>query len=93
MFKKTIQCPVQGRDRPEPLEVEPIEYMGYLIYPEPMAEVLGHYRLAGRITRGDRRAITDPSLFIRSDLCQPGGCRASWCKKAHTFIDRDGGAV
>lgn len=37
MFKKLFNALFKGEIAQSP-EVEPIEYMGYLIYPEPMAE-------------------------------------------------------
>ncbi|MEZ9524285.1 HlyU family transcriptional regulator [Enterovibrio norvegicus] len=69
--------------------VEPTEYKGYLIYPEPKAEG-GQFRIAGRICKELDGEIKE-HLFIRSDLL-PGeeSAKDLMLQKAHTFIDQMG---
>ncbi|HHQ4506963.1 HlyU family transcriptional regulator [Aeromonas hydrophila] len=70
-------------------EVTPIEYAGYLIYSEPMAEG-GQYRLAGRITK-ELDGVLQTHRFIRSDLfANPADAERFMVQKAHTFIDQMG---
>ena len=88
MFKKLFNALFKGEIAQSP-EVEPIEYMGYLIYPEPMAEG-GQYRLAGRITR-EIDGQLQTHRFIRSDLfVNPNDARDFMLRKAQTFIDQTG---
>lgn len=88
MFKKLFNALFKGEIAQSP-EVEPIEYMGYLIYPEPMAEG-GQYRLAGRITR-EIDGQLQTHRFIRSDLfANPADAERFMVQKAHTFIDQMG---
>lgn len=47
-------------------EVEPLEYKGYLIYPESISEQ-GQYRIAGRICKEVDNDLKT-HRFIRSDL-------------------------
>ncbi|OBU16284.1 transcriptional regulator [Photobacterium aquimaris] len=71
------------------VDVEPIEYNGYLIYPEPKQEG-GQFRIAGRICKK-----TDETLqthhFIRSDvLPSQADAETFMVKKAQMFIDQTG---
>ncbi|MGL5037105.1 MAG: HlyU family transcriptional regulator [Aeromonas sp.] len=69
--------------------VTPIEYAGYLIYPEPLAEG-GQYRLAGRITKAFAGEL-HTHHFIRSDLfANPADAESFMVQKAHLFIDQMG---
>lgn len=47
-------------------QVEPVEYKGFLIYPDALAEG-GQYRIAGRITK-EIDGELKTHRFIRSDL-------------------------
>ncbi|WGV98132.1 HlyU family transcriptional regulator [Vibrio sp. YMD68] len=70
-------------------EVIPIEYKGFMIYQEPLAES-GQYRIAGRITK----QINDEVLshrFIRSDvLSNKEDANELMLKKSQMFIDQMG---
>ncbi|MGF1734517.1 HlyU family transcriptional regulator [Photobacterium satsumensis] len=69
--------------------VEPIEYEGYLIYPEPKAEG-GQFRIAGRICKhfGDE---VKTHMFVRSDLLSSKADAESFMvNKAKMFIDQTG---
>ncbi|UPQ89912.1 HlyU family transcriptional regulator [Vibrio sinaloensis] len=69
--------------------VEPVEYKGYLIYQEALAEG-GQFRIAGRITKqfGDE---TKSHRFIRSDvLATESDANEFMLKKAQMFIDQMG---
>lgn len=73
----------------EKVAIEPIEYNGYLIYPEPQTEG-GQFRIAGRICKK-----TDDTMqthhFIRSDvLPSRADAEAFMLKKAQMFIDQTG---
>ncbi|MEC6823652.1 HlyU family transcriptional regulator [Photobacterium piscicola] len=69
--------------------IEPIEYNGYLIYPEPQMEG-GQFRIAGRICK-QINDITQTHHFIRSDIL-PSRVDAEtfMLKKAQMFIDQTG---
>ncbi|MEC6898567.1 HlyU family transcriptional regulator [Photobacterium piscicola] len=69
--------------------IEPIEYNGYLIYPEPQMEG-GQFRIAGRICK-QINDITQTHHFIRSDIL-PSRVDAEtfMLKKAQMFIDQMG---
>ncbi|MEZ9630896.1 HlyU family transcriptional regulator [Vibrio breoganii] len=72
--------------------VEPIEYKGYLIYAEPIAEG-GQYRIAGRITLGEGDSIKT-HRFIRSDLLgNEGDANELMIKKAQMLIDQMGETI
>ncbi|WP_299013312.1 HlyU family transcriptional regulator [uncultured Photobacterium sp.] len=70
-------------------EVEPVEYEGYLIYPDPIAEG-GQFRIAGRICKevdGEIKTHT----FIRSDLLASKQDAVTFMlEKAKMFIDQTG---
>ncbi|MDO6706981.1 HlyU family transcriptional regulator [Photobacterium sp. 1_MG-2023] len=72
--------------------VEPEEYQGYLIYPEPISEG-GQYRIAGRICKnidGELKTHT----FIRSDLlASQADAKTFMINKAKMFIDQTGEAM
>ncbi|MCQ1060222.1 HlyU family transcriptional regulator [Photobacterium sp. DNB23_23_1] len=70
-------------------DVEPIEYNGYLIYPEPKAEG-GQFRIAGRICKQfDDEVKTH--VFVRSDLLSSKADAESFMiNKAQMFIDQTG---
>ncbi|UXI04076.1 HlyU family transcriptional regulator [Photobacterium sp. TY1-4] len=71
------------------IEVEPVEYEGYLIYPEPIAEN-GQYRIAGRICK-EVEGELKTHLFIRSDLlASKQDAEAFMLNKAKMFIDQTG---
>ena len=73
-------------------EVEPIEYNGFLIYPEPIAEG-GQYRIAGQITKEldgemkSHRFIRSDVLSSKSDACE------LMVKKSKMFIDQSSGKI
>jgi hypothetical protein len=73
----------------DPVEVEPEEYEGYLIYPEPIVEG-GQYRIAGRICKQiDGELKTH--VFIRSDLLgSKQDAEEFMLHKAKMFIDQTG---
>ncbi|AJR05930.1 transcriptional regulator [Photobacterium gaetbulicola] len=72
--------------------VEPIEYEGYLIYPEPKAEG-GQFRIAGRICKQfDGEVKTH--MFVRSDLLSSKADAESFMiNKAKMFIDQTGDKI
>jgi hypothetical protein len=71
------------------IEVEPVEYEGYLIYPEPISEG-GQFRIAGRICKeidGEVKTHT----FIRSDLLgSRQDAETFMLNKAKMFIKQNG---
>ncbi|MGF1704258.1 HlyU family transcriptional regulator [Photobacterium makurazakiensis] len=70
-------------------EVEPVEYEGYLIYPEPIAEG-GQFRIAGRICKRNGEELKTHT-FIRSDLlASKQDAESFMLKKAKMFIDQSG---
>ncbi|MCL9776326.1 HlyU family transcriptional regulator [Vibrio methylphosphonaticus] len=78
-----------GKSQDEVKTVEPVEYKGFLVYQEALAEG-GQYRVAGRITKqfGDEEKT---HRFIRSDvLGNEGDANELMLKKAQMFIDQMG---
>lgn len=81
-----------GSKTPTKEEVEPIEYNGFLIYPEPIAEG-GQYRIAGQITKEldgemkSHRFIRSDVLSSKSDACE------LMVKKSKMFIDQSSGKI
>lgn len=72
--------------------VEPVEYKGYLIYPEPKAEG-GQYRIAGRICK-EIDGETQTHVFIRSDLMgSKADAETLMVNKAQMFIDQNGDSM
>ncbi len=72
--------------------VEPVEYKGFQIYPEPIKEN-GQYRIAGRICKqiGDEAKTY---TFIRSDLLGSEQDATSFMlTKAQMFIDQTGDSM
>lgn len=70
-------------------EVEPVEYKGFLIYQEAIAEG-GQYRIAGRITK-EIDGEVKTHRFIRSDvLASQSDADEFMLKKAQMFIDQMG---
>ncbi|MEZ9924429.1 transcriptional regulator [Vibrio breoganii] len=79
-------------EAPKQVVVEPIEYKGYLIYAEPIAEG-GQYRIAGRITLVEGDSIKT-HRFIRSDLLgNEGDANELMIKKAQMLIDQMGETI
>ncbi|MGF1717002.1 HlyU family transcriptional regulator [Photobacterium chitinilyticum] len=74
------------------VETEPVEYEGYLIYPEPIAEG-GQFRIAGRICKqidGEMKTHT----FIRSDLlASKQDAETFMLNKAKMFIEQTGDSM
>ena len=71
------------------IDVEPIEYNGYLIYPEPKQEG-GQFRIAGRICKKTGETV-QTHHFIRSDvLPSQTDAETFMVKKAQMFIDQTG---
>ncbi|KLN63618.1 HlyU family transcriptional regulator [Vibrio sp. VPAP30] len=78
-----------GQKQQTKVDVEPLEYKGFLIYQEALAEG-GQYRIAGRITKqfGDE---IKTHRFIRSDvLPSANDANEFMLKKAQMFIDQMG---
>ncbi|HIF9175839.1 TPA: HlyU family transcriptional regulator [Photobacterium damselae] len=73
-------------------EIDPTEYKGYLIFPEPRSEN-GQYRIAGRITKEVEGELKDHA-FIRSDLLSSKqDAETFMISKAKMFIDQTGDAM
>lgn len=73
-------------------EVEPVEYEGYLIYPEPIAEG-SQFRIAGRITQ-EVEGELKTHRFIRSDVLSSESDASDFMiKKAKLFIDQSGPSI
>ncbi|MGF1719275.1 HlyU family transcriptional regulator [Vibrio kyushuensis] len=71
------------------VEIEPIEYKGFLIYQEPISEG-GQYRIAGRITKKLDDEVKS-HRFIRSDvLSNKDDANELMLKKSQMFIDQMG---
>ncbi|EGU47007.1 hypothetical protein VII00023_01989 [Vibrio ichthyoenteri ATCC 700023] len=71
------------------VQVEPVEYKGFLIYQEAIAEA-GQYRIAGRIEKEIEGEIKT-HRFIRSDvLSSRSDADEFMLKKAQMFIDQMG---
>ncbi|KOO04348.1 HlyU family transcriptional regulator [Vibrio nereis] len=78
-----------GKETEQSTEVEPVEYKGFLIYQEAIAEG-GQYRIAGRITK-EIDGEVKTHRFIRSDvLASPSDADEFMLKKAQMFIDQMG---
>ncbi|GAK84073.1 hypothetical protein JCM19238_1636 [Vibrio ponticus] len=76
-----------GKAPAKKIEVEPVEYKGFLIYQEAIAES-GQYRIAGRIEKEIEGEIKS-HRFIRSDvLSSQTDADEFMLKKAQMFIDR-----
>jgi hypothetical protein len=70
-------------------EVDPVEYKGFLIYQQSIAEG-GQYRIAGRIEK-DIEGEVKTHRFIRSDvLGSEQDANELMLKKAQMFIDQMG---
>lgn len=69
--------------------IEPVEYNGYLIYAEPLAEG-SQFRIAGHITK-DVDGVIKTHRFIRSDVLssESDACELM-IKKSKLFIDQSG---
>ncbi|MDN3611667.1 HlyU family transcriptional regulator [Vibrio ostreicida] len=81
-----------GGPKDDSKELEPIEYMGFLIYPQALAEH-GQYRVAGRITKIIDEQ-TKEHRFIRSDvLALENDANELMLKKAQMFIDQSGDSI
>lgn len=82
-----------GGSKPQTIkEVEPVEYKGFLIYAEAMAEN-GQFRIAGRITQ-QIDDETKTHRFIRSDvLSNENDANEFMLKKAQMFIDQMNGKI
>lgn len=91
MFGKLFKSLFSGSEKTA-TPVEPVEYKGYQIYAEPMAEG-SQYRLAGRICKeinGELKTHT----FIRSDLLPSKEEACQWMlRKAELFIDQSGDSM
>ncbi|WP_282176131.1 HlyU family transcriptional regulator [Vibrio nereis] len=78
-----------GKETEQSAEVEPVEYKGFLIYQEAIAEG-GQYRIAGRITK-EIDGEVKTHRFIRSDvLASQSDADEFMLKKAQMFIDQMG---
>ncbi len=78
-----------GSKSSEPKVVEPVEYKGFLIYQEALAEG-GQYRVAGRITKQYGEELKE-HRFIRSDVVgSESDSNELMLKKAQMFIDQMG---
>ncbi|PMJ90588.1 HlyU family transcriptional regulator [Vibrio sp. 10N.261.55.A7] len=78
-----------GSSEKQAVEVEPVEYKGYLIYQEPVPEG-GQFRIAGRITKEVNEELKS-HRFIRSDvLSNKSDANELMLKKAQMFIDQMG---
>ncbi|AAF96464.1 TPA: transcriptional regulator [Vibrio cholerae] len=76
----------------EPVQVEPIEYKGFMIYQEPISEN-GQFRVAGRITQ-EINGELKTHRFIRSDLVSnKADAEELMLKKAQLFIDQMSGQI
>lgn len=78
--------------QPAQIEVEPIEYKGFLIYQEAIGEG-GQFRIAGRITK-EIDGEVKTHKFIRSDLLPTQSDADEFMlKKAQMFIDQMGDSI
>jgi hypothetical protein len=82
-----------GGNKPsEKVDVEPVEYKGFLIYQEAQPES-GQYRLAGRITK-EIEGEVKTHRFIRSDVfTSKDDANEFMLKKAQMFIDQMGDSI
>ena len=73
----------------ETVAIEPIQYSGYLIYPEPQKEG-GQFRIAGRICK-EIDGTMQTHHFIRSDILpSQADAETFMLKKSQMFIDQTG---
>ena len=73
----------------QPSSVEPIEYKGYLIYPQPTEEG-GQYRISGTITKEINHEL-QTHRFIRSDVVSSETqANQIMLSKSQMFIDQTG---
>ncbi|PSU25993.1 transcriptional regulator [Photobacterium phosphoreum] len=73
----------------ETVTIEPVDYNGYLIYPEPQKEG-EQFRIAGRICKEIDGTI-QTHHFIRSDILpSQADAETFMLKKAQMFIDQTG---
>jgi len=73
-------------------QVEPVEYKGFLIYQESIAES-GQYRIAGRITKEIDGEVRE-HRFIRSDVVSSEtDANDLMLNKAKMFIDQMNGKI
>ncbi|KLV10101.1 MULTISPECIES: HlyU family transcriptional regulator [Photobacterium] len=80
------------KSTPVKADVEPIEYKGYLIYPEPKSEG-GQFRIAGRICKQFDDELKTHA-FIRSDLlASKQDAETFMVNKAKMFIDQTGDSM
>ncbi|MEH0664875.1 transcriptional regulator [Vibrio scophthalmi] len=81
-----------GGKSQQAVAVEPVEYKGYLIYQESIAEG-GQYRIAGRIEKEKEGEILS-HRFIRSDvLASKDDANELMLKKSQMFIDQMGDSI
>lgn len=74
------------------IEVEPVEYKGFLIYQEAKPES-GQYRIAGRITKEVDGKLREHA-FIRSDvIASKQDADELMLTKAKLFIDQMSGNI
>ncbi|MCA0937552.1 transcriptional regulator [Vibrio alginolyticus] len=72
--------------------VEPVEYQGFQIYPESIAEG-GQFRIAGRIEKSFD-GVVKSHRFIRSDLLgSEDDANQLMLKKSQMFIDQMGDKI
>ena len=72
--------------------VTPVEYKGFLIYPESLSEG-GQYRIAGRIEKHGNNEVKT-HRFIRSDLLNSEqDANELMLKKSQLFIDQIGDQI
>ncbi len=80
-----------AKEKPQQ-QVEPIEYKGFLIYQESIAES-GQYRIAGRIIQ-EVDGETKEHRFIRSDVVSSEqAANDLMLRKAKMFIDQMNGKI
>ena len=81
-----------GQTENKKVQVEPIEYNEFLIYPEAKSEG-GQYRIAGRITKEIDGNVKEHT-FIRSDLLtSKEQANDLMLNKAKLFIDQNNGEI
>jgi len=81
-----------GGAAPAPKEVEPVEYNGFRIYPEPMKEG-GTYRIAARIEKEIAGEVKTHQL-IRADTLESAEAAAeASLAKAKGLIDQQGETI
>lgn len=81
-----------GKKESKKKEIEPVEYQGFLIYPDPIAEG-GQFRIAGQITKEIDGEVKS-HRFIRSDVVHSQGDACElMIKKSQMFIDQSKGNI